>query len=276
MMVKTGANGNVFTYNYSREPHRSEPIPSYSGDISVHGHYAYANLFEENMVQNLFIDHYWGPGGPYNTFFRNRTELFGIMMTTNAELETKTQNFIGNEITGSFPYGLYILTGSNHFEFGNNDGGSCIPENTTDLSLFSYFYEDAPWYLDVAFPTIGYPANLNENMIPAKERWLNGTHYTMAYTPQTVGMQDEYQKPRETVRLLQNPVEDDLILEFNQSIQSVDFQIYSSQAQLIYTGKIAPQPTPTSIHVSHLSSGIYVLKLNSATIENAIVFLKTQ
>ena len=27
----------------------------YSGDISVHGHYAYANLFEENICQNIFI-----------------------------------------------------------------------------------------------------------------------------------------------------------------------------------------------------------------------------
>jgi len=31
MMVKTGANGNVYSYNYSREVHRSEPISDYSG-----------------------------------------------------------------------------------------------------------------------------------------------------------------------------------------------------------------------------------------------------
>ena len=34
LMVKTGANGNVFGYNYSIEPYRSEPIHDFSGDIS--------------------------------------------------------------------------------------------------------------------------------------------------------------------------------------------------------------------------------------------------
>ncbi|MDZ7743421.1 MAG: glycosyl hydrolase family 28-related protein [Bacteroidota bacterium] len=64
MMVKTGANGNVFAYNYSIEPMRSEPIHDFSGDISLHGHYAFANLFEGNIVQNIIIDHYWGPPDP--------------------------------------------------------------------------------------------------------------------------------------------------------------------------------------------------------------------
>jgi len=274
MMVKTGANGNVFTYNYSREPHRSEPIATYSGDISVHGHYAYANLFEENIVQNLIIDHYWGPGGPYNTFFRNRTELFGLIMTNSGELETKTQNFIGNEIVGNFPYGLYVLTGSNHFEFGNNDGGNCIPQNTNDIVDLSYFHQEAPWYLDVAFPSIGYPNELNENIIPAQERWLNGCGFTMAWTHQTVGVEDAYQKLQEAVRLLQNPVSEDLLLELNQSIESVDFQIYSSQAQLIYSGKLSSLTTPASIHVGYLASGTYILKLKFASIEKALVFVK--
>jgi len=42
MMVKTGSNGNVFAYNYSIEPFRSEPISDLSGDISLHGHYAFS------------------------------------------------------------------------------------------------------------------------------------------------------------------------------------------------------------------------------------------
>jgi len=81
MMVKTGANGNVFAYNYSRDPFRSEAISDFSGDISLHGHYPFANLFEGNIIQNIIIDHYWGPSGPRNTFFRNRAELWGIIMT---------------------------------------------------------------------------------------------------------------------------------------------------------------------------------------------------
>ncbi|MBI1191947.1 MAG: hypothetical protein GC205_02050, partial [Bacteroidetes bacterium] len=43
MMVKQGANGNVFGYNYSIDPLRSEPVPDFSGDVSLHGHYPFAN-----------------------------------------------------------------------------------------------------------------------------------------------------------------------------------------------------------------------------------------
>jgi hypothetical protein len=97
MMVKQGANGNVFGYNYSIEPTRSEQFSDYGGDISLHGHYAFANLFEGNIVQNIHIDQTGGPSGPYNTFFRNRTELYGIWMTAGA-VQSDKQNFVGNEV----------------------------------------------------------------------------------------------------------------------------------------------------------------------------------
>jgi hypothetical protein len=273
MMVKTGANGNVFSYNYSRDPHRSEPIPTYSGDISVHGHYAYANLFEENIVQNLFIDHYWGPGGPNNTFFRNRTELFGIMMTSNNGMETKSQNFIGNEISGSFPTGLYILTGSDHFEYGNNDGGSCIPENTTDVYDQSYYYEEAPWYVDVAYPTIGYPNDLNEHIIPAKERWLNGENLVMEYNLNTVG-EEELSRTEQSIHLLQNPVQDQLVVLLDENKETFEYQIYSTQGQLIDSGNSDHYSSQLTIDVAYLNSGTYVLRLLTSSQSEALVFVK--
>ncbi len=101
MMVKTGANGNVFSYNYSKNVRRSEWPNNYGGDISLHGHYSYANLFEGNIVQNIMIDHYWGPSGPLNTFFRNRAELYGIIMTGGDPTTSDMQNFVGNEITNN-------------------------------------------------------------------------------------------------------------------------------------------------------------------------------
>lgn len=273
MMVKTGANGNVFSYNYSRDPHRSEPIANYTGDISIHGHYAYANLFEENIVQNIFIDHYWGPGGPLNTFLRNRTELFGIMMTTNNGMETKSQNFIGNEISGNFPYGLYILTGQDHFEYGNNDGGGCIPANTTDVSDDSYFYTESPWYLDVAFPTIGYPNELSQNIIPAKERWLNGNNLIMEYNPQTVG-EEEIAESKSTIQLLQNPVQNQLILLNNEPNKAFEYQIYSTQGQLVNSGNSDNFTSQISIDVQHLNSGSYVIRLFGSSQTESIVFIK--
>lgn len=64
MIVQCGANGHVFSYNYSFEHQMC--------DISVHGHYAYMNLFEGNVLQNAVVGDYWGPAGPLNTLYRNR------------------------------------------------------------------------------------------------------------------------------------------------------------------------------------------------------------
>ncbi len=64
LMVQFGANGNVFSYNYSREPAMS--------DLSVHGWFPYANLFEGNVASQVYVDKAWGRAGPDNTFFRNR------------------------------------------------------------------------------------------------------------------------------------------------------------------------------------------------------------
>lgn len=182
MMVKTGANGNVFSYNYSREPYRTETIHDASGDISLHGHFAYANLFEHNIVQNIVIDHYWGPSGPWNTFFRNRAELYGIIMTTNAFYETTDQNFVGNETTnGAAFHGQYFLTGSQHFEYGNNILGVTIPAGTDNLTDSSYYLNIAPafWNPQDGWPSIGLPNTLNSGTIPAKERYIEGDILTL-------------------------------------------------------------------------------------------------
>jgi len=182
MMVKTGSNGNVFAYNYSIEPVRTEPISDLSGDISLHGHYAFSNLFEGNIIQNIIIDHYWGPSGPFNTLFRNRAELYGILMTTNEEMETEYQNFVGNETTNFLPfYGQYVLTGANHFEYGNNILGNTIPSGTSDLTDSSYYLNEPPgfWTDDIPWPAIGLPNDLNENSIPARERYLSGGGFTV-------------------------------------------------------------------------------------------------
>jgi hypothetical protein len=117
MMVKTGANGNVFSYNYSLDVHRSEPImQDYGGDISLHGHYAYANLFEGNIVRNICIDHEWGPSGPYNTFFRNRAEGYGIIFSScTPPYCSNSQHIVGNDVDyNGYLFGPYTITGTGH------------------------------------------------------------------------------------------------------------------------------------------------------------------
>ncbi len=190
MMVKEGANGNVFAYNYSREPNRSEPVSDLSGDISLHGHYPYANLFEGNVVQNIFTDHFWGPAGPNNTFLRNRAELYGISITSDPILETSYQNYIGNELTKpGFPFGNYELNGNDHFEYGNNKFNLTIPENTSNLTVNSLFLDSIPdfWPDDLPWPSIGYPNNLDEHKIPAQLRFESDSSLTSC----SVGINDD-------------------------------------------------------------------------------------
>ncbi len=177
MIVKEGANGNVFGYNYSIEPLRTEFPTNAGGDISLHGHFAYANLFEGNIVQNIHIDQAWGPSGPYNTFLRNRAELYGIIMSTGS-VQSDAQNFVGNEVTNTgFTLGNYILNGSGHFAHGNNIKGTIQPTGTGTLNDLGYYYSAAPMYWVNAgtWPTIGIPNTLNSGTIPAKIRYTGGS-----------------------------------------------------------------------------------------------------
>ncbi len=179
MMTKMGANGNVVAYNYSIDNYRSETFHDLGGDISLHGHYSYANLFEGNIVQTIMTDHYWGPSGPYNTFFRNRTELYGLNFTsaTGGAQATANQNIVGNDITKDnysfFFYvaygGYYEPRGSGHFEYGNRVDGDLTPSNTGTLTDETYYLTagDDTCHLASTWPPIGVPQRVQ---IPQQSR----------------------------------------------------------------------------------------------------------
>lgn len=179
MMAKTGANGNVFSYNYSREVHRSEYPYDYGGDISLHGHYAYANLFEGNIVQNINVDHEWGPSGPYNTFFRNRSERYGIIFSSGNPTTTNDQHIVGNDISSII--GSYVISGTGHIQHGNNQFGAIKPPGTGTLNDTSYYLSDEPVFWDVTdpWPSLGIPNVLGAGTNPAKARWDQGSGYTI-------------------------------------------------------------------------------------------------
>ncbi|MCF8297580.1 MAG: T9SS type A sorting domain-containing protein [Saprospiraceae bacterium] len=179
MMVKTGANGNVFGYNYSLEVFRTEIPSDVGGDISLHGHYAFANLFEGNIVQTLVIDHEWGPSGPYNTFFRNRTEHYGIIFSTGT-IESDSQNLVGNDINLDM-VAQYSLSGTGHFEYGNNNVGTITPSGTNTLPDLSYYLSSTPifWTTIHQWPTIGIPNILGAKDIPALKRYVIGYDFTV-------------------------------------------------------------------------------------------------
>ncbi|MCB0664830.1 MAG: hypothetical protein KDC80_03365, partial [Saprospiraceae bacterium] len=177
ILLQSGANGNVISFNYSTDPFWTSFPNNIAGDIVCHGNYPFLNLFDHNIGQNIVVDNSHGANGPYNTFFRNRAELYGILMSAT---NSPDQNFIGNEITGTgLGQGNYALMGSGHFEYGNSDNGAIVPGGTGDLADMSYFYSSPPEFLAESLPLIGPPVSPNTKSIPARDRFLAATGLTV-------------------------------------------------------------------------------------------------
>jgi hypothetical protein len=63
-----GSSGNVFSYNYAPD------VTQCGHAFFLHGSYTHSNLLEGNDTDCRFnIDSNWGPQGPWNTIYRNRT-----------------------------------------------------------------------------------------------------------------------------------------------------------------------------------------------------------
>jgi hypothetical protein len=175
MMVKQGANGNVFGYNYSREVQRTEFPSNASGDISVHGHYPFANLFEGNVCQNITVDQAWGPSGPRNVFFRNRAELYGFIITSGT-VQSDSQAVAGNTISSTAPFtGFYLFNGIGHFTYANSVQGTIQPSGTSVLVDSSCYLDSVPAFMYTlsGFPPIGTSGSGAETNA-AKLRYTNG------------------------------------------------------------------------------------------------------
>ena len=179
MLLQAGANGNAFSYNYSLQPFNTDTFPNnLSGDIVLHGNYPYQNLFEGNIVQNIIADASHGINGPFNTFLRNRAELYGIFIVEGAGDST---NIVGNEIIGNgYLQGNYYLKGSGNFEYGNTKKDSLLPEGTTQLTEKSFLYSSTPsfWNIAAAWPSIGKPNLTGIRTIPAKQRYVAANGFT--------------------------------------------------------------------------------------------------
>ena len=176
MILQAGANGNVFTYNYSLDPFWTGVFfPSNSaGEIVLHGNWPYANLFEGNDVGNIVVDNSHDANGPHNTFLRNRARGYGIFFS---DTSSPGQHFIGNEVTNDSlgaPFNSlnYFIQGSNHLLFGNNYLGNIDPIGTDSLSILSYAYSSIPDFIPSnQWAGIGPPNILNSVSIPGKDRY---------------------------------------------------------------------------------------------------------
>ncbi|MBC7425080.1 MAG: hypothetical protein H7321_00990 [Bacteroidia bacterium] len=183
MLFQSGANGNVSSYNFSTEPNWTSTPSNSAGDIVLHGNYPHSNLFEGNIVQNIIIDNSHGLNGPHNVFFRNRAELFGIIMTTaNADSTV----FIGNEVNNkSFPYGMFTLQGKGNFSYANNVKGSVTPAGNSSITDSSLYLLSRPnsWSIKSPWPSVGYPDISLKGLNPASARWSDSVSRSYCYNP---------------------------------------------------------------------------------------------
>ncbi|WP_372365660.1 glycosyl hydrolase family 28-related protein [Candidatus Uabimicrobium sp. HlEnr_7] len=175
MLVQAGANGNVFSYNYSFDPHRSEWPHDYASDLCLHGNYPFANLFEGNIVYNAQMDNSHGISGHLNTLFRNSIGHYGFIMTSN----TNQQNILANDITDA-GRGLFILLGKEHQSKGNRKANiwgnyNSLPKNSTVISKSLYLKRTPKfWGNSLSWPSIGPNSkeSFSSKQLPARERLL--------------------------------------------------------------------------------------------------------
>ena len=169
MMVQLGANGNVFGYNYSREP--KDPGGYIQADVSFHGHYPFYNLVEGNVVQHIAVTDWWGPGGPDNDLLRNCVQLDGIQLDDYSH---------GVDVVGNYLKPGNILdiewTVQDAFVHGNLIGGQVLWDSGTPQTIPDSLYlsQKPGFFGSSSWPSIGGgdlgPVCTN----PAFERWNSG------------------------------------------------------------------------------------------------------
>ncbi|MGH1363315.1 MAG: FlgD immunoglobulin-like domain containing protein [Calditrichia bacterium] len=217
ILLQAGANTNVITYNFSRQPEKCEnhdnrtfnqciPIPGGGGEIVLHSNYSYSNLFEHNVANKIEADNANSKeDGPYNAFVRNivrdgddvvppYTDFFDLGTHLKFR-EIPLVSNLGNWLRGGIHYiGDKTTIGIDLYGYETNSGayptGDAIPHLTgivLDQSLqlqdVSYYYDSAPDFLEgMSWPSAGPRLSLADPMpdqnIPAANRYHHHTEKT--------------------------------------------------------------------------------------------------
>jgi hypothetical protein len=229
MLIQSGANGNVFGYNYSYDPYWENGfLPNNSaGDAVLHGNYTYMNLFEGNTVQHMVIDASHGSNGSHNAFFRNRGELYGFFSDNGTP--TDSMSVVGNVITNSgFPLGLFMLNGVGHYSYGNNHSGTVTPSGTSSLSTNTLYLNenDLPAFLSQeTLPMVGYPLAMNQKLLPAESRFITEDYVECSSLITSSGFVQNNEGSKFVLR--------GNILEMDSSVLPATLDIYSINGALL-------------------------------------------
>jgi hypothetical protein len=262
MLAQVGACGNVFGYNYSAAPVQGEGETNLNDgwtpdDISLHGHYAYMNLFESNSVVEAGIGDYWGPSGPGNTFFRNTIRHESDFQGLYLQDYSHGQNLIGNVLEAGSSNIIDIHSScQNILVHGNSVGGTVSWDpNIDDHQLpFSYYLTEKPVFLeDKSWPLMGSDIT-GTNTLPAQDRFEGGQYIPVA-VPRPIVYEStpaylNYNWGYITYRL---PAD-----------VSARLYIYNSQGKTVVMRKLAGASGRLALKYengSALEPGIYIIKL---------------
>jgi hypothetical protein len=269
VLLQAGSNGNVTAFNHSLDPYWTNGNPllgaNSAGELVLHGNYVYANLFEQNDVQNIVIDNSHGANGPYNTFLRNRASLYGIFFSDNT---SPSQNIIGNEIPNTgFPYSAvnYSIQGNDQFTYGNNNKGTVAPAGTSVLTDISYHYITKPAFVqDYQWGKIGFPSTMNAATVPATDRYEANDIFAGA-----CGTEDFYagMLEQEILGIYPNPAVD--YLTVSNSEENSSYRIIDLQGRVWKQGILE---STNSIGLSALPKGLYILSIA----DTAARFIKSE
>ena len=232
MILQAGANGNIFSYNFSKDPYWTGVffVPSNSsGEMVLHGNWPYANLFEGNDVENIVVDNSHASNGPNNTFFRNRARGYGVFFS---DTESPGQHFIANEITNASlppPYNNFIfnILGTNHILYGNNILGNIDSLGSDSISMASYFYNSLPNFIPFdQWGSIGFPNLVSSSSIPSKDRFNYNSIFSNSCGQNFTNDNFHEYKP---VKVFPNPFNNNLSIE-GENIESVTvFDLYGRE-----------------------------------------------
>jgi len=216
LMAHIGANGNVVSHNYSINPYQDTGGTWLPTDLSMHGHYPYSNLFEQNMVNISGATDYWGPVGPDNVYLRNNFAMTSLDGSDHTNLQYVIGNRFQREMLFDQAWGIPGFnfgdpadyqdtvdesTWVDHFNY-KIDSGLLSEEAGYEgqAPVTSYFYAQAPSFM-AGFDEVSVGYDVAQPNLPAKDMYElflaqfgssdsddSGDDTTVEETPATLAM----------------------------------------------------------------------------------------
>ncbi|MCG2777799.1 MAG: glycoside hydrolase family 55 protein [Desulfobacterales bacterium] len=196
MILEYGGCGNVFGYNYSKDPinENGDNTDWLMSDMSLHGGHPYMNLFEGNIAAHIDMDNYLGSSS-HNTFFRNHIERKSIptvkygLWAVEIQKNNLYENVVGNVLCTPGATGAVWRIGRDRLtkttdprvaatllRHGNYDyisGSTQWDSNISDHNLPNSYYLDSKpsFFGDLPWPMIGPDLDPKVGILPAKKRF---------------------------------------------------------------------------------------------------------